>query len=94
MKDLLLSVDAVLLDAIADRLNRAGDSVDATGASAPPPPDAGRGTAVVSDVLARLCAGAATLAGGLRGTGSRVAEANQLYAQEDFAAGQNLRGAY
>ncbi|BCY06332.1 hypothetical protein [Actinoplanes sp. L3-i22] len=94
MSDLLLNVDVAVLDAIADRLIRVGDSVDTAGSSAPSPPDAGPGTPVVSDVLARLCAGAASLAESLRGTGSRVAEASRVYAQEDADAGQSLHEAY
>jgi hypothetical protein len=88
-----LDVDPALLDAIADRLTRAGAGVDATGSTAPPPPDAGLATALIADALARLCGNAGKLAGDLRTAGSRVAEANQRYAREDAAAGQSLRGA-
>lgn len=89
-----LSVDAELLGAIADQLARAGDDLDATGTSAPPPPDAGPATLLIADVLARLCGNAAQLAGDLRTAGSRVTEAGQLYAREDAASGQNIHGAY
>ncbi|MEV0901986.1 hypothetical protein [Actinoplanes sp. NPDC049802] len=89
-----LDIDTALLDAIADRLDRAGDDVDATGATAPAPPDAGLATPLVADVLALLCGNAARLAGDLRAIGSRVADANRLYAQEDVAAGSDIGGAY
>jgi hypothetical protein len=89
-----LDVDVPLLDAIAEQLTQAGDNVDRSGVSAPPPPDAGPGTAVIADVLARLCGGAAELSGTLRAAGSRVADASQRYAQEDAAGGQSIHGAY
>ncbi|MDI6099951.1 hypothetical protein QLQ12_15225 [Actinoplanes sp. NEAU-A12] len=88
-----LDVDPAMLDAIADQLTRAGANVDATGKSAPPPPDAGLATGLITGVLARLCGNAAQLAGDLRTAGSRVTEANQMYAREDAASGQSIRGA-
>ncbi|GGN63071.1 hypothetical protein GCM10010112_21950 [Actinoplanes lobatus] len=88
-----LDIDTTLLDAIADRLDRAGQDVDATGAAAPAPPDAGLATPLVADVLALLCGNAAKLAGDLRAIGSRITEANRLYTEEDAAAGSFIRRA-
>jgi hypothetical protein len=85
-----LNVDPVMLDVIADRLMQTGDNIDTTGTSAPPRPDAGEATPMVSDMLVRLCAGAARLAADIRALGDRVAEAGRLYVSEDIAAGQDL----
>lgn len=87
-----LDVDPVMLDAIADQLKRAGDNIDTTGKSAALRPDAGEATPMVSDMLARLCAGAAQLAADIHAVGDRVAEAGRLYMREDVAVGQDLYG--
>lgn len=89
-----LNVDVALLDAVADRLTRAGGDLDATGTAVPPPPDAGPAGADVAEVLSLLCGGAAQLVESLRTSGSRVTEAVRLYGEEDAAAGSAIRGAY
>ncbi|WP_229068833.1 hypothetical protein [Actinoplanes sp. DH11] len=89
-----LDVDVALLDAIAERLTRTGGDVDAAGAAAPAPPDAGVVTAEVAEVLALLCGGAVQLTGALRDAGGRVAEASRLYAGADAGGGSAIREVY
>ena len=89
-----LHVDPVLLDGIADRLRRCGDTLNAAGAGAPATPDAGQDTATIAAIVAALCDSSANLVDGLLETGARVTAARQAYVSEDSAAAGNISGVY
>jgi hypothetical protein len=89
-----LHVDPVLLDGIADRLHRRGDTINAVGAGAPTAPDAGQDTATVAAIVAALCDSSANLVDGLLEIGARVTAARQAYVSEDDAAARTISGLY
>ncbi len=65
-----LDADLALLDTIADRLRRAGDSLTSTGN--PATPDAGEATAMIVELLAKVSENVTDLAGGLRAVSGRT----------------------
>ncbi|GGN63052.1 hypothetical protein GCM10010112_21900 [Actinoplanes lobatus] len=67
-------------------------TLDASGGSAPPSPDAGAATPLVADLLAALLGASSTLVGGLHEIGGLVTDARQVYAREDRNAGQSING--
>jgi hypothetical protein len=68
-----LDVDLALLDTIADRLRRAGDTLTSTGN--PATPDA---TAMIVELLAKVSENVTSLAGGLRAASGRVAAESEV----------------
>ncbi|MEU4424079.1 hypothetical protein AB0F81_25910 [Actinoplanes sp. NPDC024001] len=81
-----LHVDPELLDGIAERLRRCGDSIDAVGGGAPALPDAGVDTATIAAIVGKLCESSANLVDGLLAVSTGVAAASRSYAGEDAAS--------
>ncbi len=82
-------VDPELLDAVARRLQRAGE-IDLGGAA--PAPEAGEVSGDVGAVLAHLLRGLGELAAGVTAAGDTVAGNAADYRAEDAAVGEALRG--
>ena len=81
-----------VLDAIAGRLSRSADGLDAAGAGAPGVPDAGEVSAVMGAVIAHLAESAGTMVVGMKAAGDQVTASRQDYARRDEAAARSLRG--
>ena len=87
-----LDVDLVVLDAIAGRLVRAADALDAVGGTVPGMPDAGDVSAVMGAAIAHLTESTGNLALGMLGAGEQVGVARRAYAACDQASADSLRG--
>jgi hypothetical protein len=84
--------DLPTLDAIASRLTHSGDTLDATGNSAPGVPNAGQVAGLMGAVISHLTGCAGDMVIGMKGAGEQVTQARQTYAAQDNASANSFRG--
>ena len=85
-------VDLAGLDAMAGRLVRSADALDAVGGKAPGVPDAGEVSGILGAAIAHLTESAGNLVLGMRGASEEVSRAGRDYAGRDRAAADSFRG--
>ena len=87
-----LYTDPNTLQALAQRLRSAGESLDSCGGEAPDAPDAGPLSGDLAAVIAHLAGGAGQLVVGLHAASEAVRQSREEYLNSDQAAGQRLGG--
>jgi hypothetical protein len=80
------------LEAMAGRLRRSGDALDALGRDVPGRPDAGAASGPMGAVIAHLAGCAGDMVIGMRAAGDQITQARRTYAGQDAAAAQSFQG--
>jgi hypothetical protein len=86
--------DLPVLDALAARLRRAGESLDAVGNGAPGVPDAGDVTGLMGAVVAHLSESAGNVVVGLAEAADRIEQTRRGYADRDAGAAASFQGLF
>ena len=84
--------DLPTMDSMATRLTQGGDTLDATGNSAPGVPNAGAVAGLMGAVIAHLSGAAGQMVIGMKGAGEEVSQARQAYATSDGVSASSFKG--
>jgi hypothetical protein len=87
-----LDVDPLALEAIAGRLTRSANTLDATGATVPAMPDAGDVSGIMGSAIALLTESAGNLVVGMLVAGDQAEAARRGYTAQNEAAANSIRG--